>query len=69
MTKTIHLENDFKERSKRLATFQTLDQSDEETKPDQKKPMTKTNTKTKTMTKTNTVRKQLQRAIIDTCDF
>ena len=49
-------------------TFQTFDQSDEETWPDQKKE-TKTNTKTKTMTKTNTFREHLQRAILETCDL
>ena len=33
-------------------TFETFDQGDENTWPDQKKTMTKTNTKTKTITKT-----------------
>ena len=43
-------------------SFKTFDQSDEETRPDQKKTMTKTNTHTttKTMTKTNTFRDYLQ---------
>ena len=33
----IHLENTFKEQSFRLLTFETFDQSDEETWPDQQK--------------------------------
>ena len=48
-------------------TFETFDQRDEETLPDQKKAMTKT--KTKTMTKTNTFREHLQRVIPETCDL
>ena len=40
-------------------TFETFDQSDEETFPAQKKTMTKTNTKKKT--KTITFREHLQR--------
>ena len=40
-------------RSQRLVTFETFYQSDEETRPDQKKTWTNRNTKTKTMTKTN----------------
>ena len=35
-------------------TFQTFDESDEETKPDQQNTMTKTMTMTKTKTKTTT---------------
>ena len=50
-------------------TFDTFDQSDEATWPDQKTTMTKTNTKTKTITKTNTFREHLQRAILETCDL
>ena len=50
-------------------TFQTFDQSYEETWPDQKNTITKTNTKTKTMTKTNTFREYLQRAIPENCDL
>ena len=50
-------------------TFETFDQSDEETWPDPKKTMTKTNTKTKTMKKTNTFREHLQRAIPETFDL
>ena len=50
-------------------TFETFDQSDEETGPDQKTAMTKTNTKKKTMTKTNTFREHLQGAILGTCDL
>ena len=55
-------------------TFETFDQSDEETRPDHKK-MTNIKTKTmkktmtKTMTKTNTFREHLQRAILETCDL
>ena len=41
-------------------TFETFDQSDEKTKPDQN---------TKTMTKTDTFRDHLQRAILETCDL
>ena len=52
------------ERSQRLVTFETFDQSDEETRPDQKKTMKKTNTKT--MTKTSTFRELHQVAIIET---
>ena len=51
----------------KFATFETYDQSDYETCPDQKNIMTKTNTKTKTMT--NTFREHIQRAIIETCDL
>jgi len=69
LQRQIQLENTFRERSKRLVTFQTFDQSDEETWPDQKKRRTKTNTKTKTMTKTNTIREPCQRAILETCDL
>ena len=50
-------------------TFETFDQGDKETSPDQKKAMTKTNTKTDTMTKTNTFREHLQRAIPETGDL
>ena len=66
-----HLEDTFKEQSWRLLTFETFDQSDEETWPDQKKTMTKAKakTKTKTVTKTNTYREHLQRAILETCDL
>ena len=46
-------------------TFETFDQSDEETWPDQKKTITKT----KTMTMKNTFIEHLQRVIPDTCDF
>ena len=60
---------DIKEQSQRLVTFETFDQSDEETRPDQKKAMTKRNTKTKTMTKTNTFKEPLQRAIPETHDL
>ena len=49
-------------------TFETFDQSDEETRPDQKKTITKTNTKTKTVADTNTFRELHQRAILETCD-
>ena len=63
----IRLENTFRERSKILVTFETFDQSDEETWPDQKYTMT--NTKTKTMTKTKTFRKHLQRAILEPCEL
>ena len=48
-------------------TFDTFDQSDKATWPDQKTTMTKTNTKT--ITKTNTFREHLQRAILETCDL
>jgi len=59
----------YKERPQRPVTFETSDQSDEETWPDQKKPMTKTKTMTKTMTTKNTFREHLQRAIPETCDL
>ena len=45
-----HLKKTLKVRTKRFVTFETLDQSDVETWPDQQKTMTMT--KTKTMTKT-----------------
>ena len=48
-------------------TFDTFDQSDKATWPDQK--MTSTKTNTKTITKTNTFREHLQRAILETCDL
>ena len=41
----IHLENTFKERSLRLFTLETFDQSDEETRPDQQKDNDKDNDK------------------------
>ena len=50
-------------------TFETFDQSDEETWPDQKKTMTKTKTKTMTMSKTNTYGELFQRAILESCDL
>ena len=52
-------------------TFETFDQSDEKTKPDQRKIMAKANAKTntKTTTKTDTFRDHLQRAILETCDL
>ena len=56
----------------RLVTFETFDQSDEGTKPDNKKqtmPTTKTKTKTMTMTKTNTYRERLQRVTLETFDL
>ena len=59
----------YKERPERPVTFETFDQSDEETWPGQKKTMTKKKTKTKTMKKTNTFREHLQRAIPETCDL
>ena len=59
----------YKERPKRLMTFETFDWSDEETWTDQKKTMIGTKTKTKTMTETNTFREHLQRAILDTFDL
>ena len=65
----IHLENTFKKQPQRLVTFETFDQCDEATWPDQKITKTKTNTKTKTMTKTNTFREHLQRATLETCDL
>ena len=48
-------------------TFETFDQSDEETEPAKKKTMT--NAETKTMTKTNTFREHLKRAILGTRDL
>ena len=45
-------------------TFETFEQGDEETWPDQNRTMAKTNTKKKTMTKTNTFREHLQGAIL-----
>ena len=60
----IHLENTFKEQSLRLLTFETFDQSDEETWPDQKK----TTTTKKAKTITNAFREHLQRAIFETFD-
>ena len=59
---------DIKEWRQRLVTFETFDQSDEETWPDPKKK-TMTKTITMTMTKTNTFREHLKRAILETCDF
>ena len=50
-------------------TFETFDQSDEGTGPDQKKTMTNTKTKTKTMPKTTTFKEHLQGAILETCDL
>ena len=72
-TMTNTLENTFKERPQRLVTFETFDQSDEGTWPEQQKTMTmtKTNTKTKTktMTKTTRFREHLQRATPESCDL
>ena len=65
--KQMHSDKTFKERSQRLVTFDTFDQSDEDTWPDEKKTMTKT--KTKTMTKTYTFSEHLQRAIRETYDL
>ena len=47
MIRQKHLENTFKERSLRLVTFDTFDQSDEETQtwPDQQKEKDKDNDK------------------------
>ena len=60
MTKTATMAKakTFREHPQRAnqETFETFDQSDEETFPDQKK------------TKTNTFREYLQRAILETCD-
>ena len=50
-----------KERSLRLVTFETFDQSDEKTWPDQQK----TTRKTKTMMMTNAFREQPQRGIFE----
>ena len=63
----LHLKSTFKERFQRLVTFETFDQSGEETWPNQKKMKTKTNTKT--MTETNTFREHHQRASLQTCDL
>ena len=56
------LKNTTTEWPQRLVTFETFDQSYEETWPDQKKTKTMTNTETKTktmtMTKTNTFRER-----------
>ena len=61
-------ESTLTERSQRLVFFETFDQSDEDTWPDQKKEtMTKTNTKT--MIKTKTFKEHIQRAILVTCDI
>ena len=52
-----HLENTLKERPMRLLTFQTFDQSDKDTWPDQQKDMIKkmTNAITKTIAKARTM--------------
>ena len=49
-------------------TFETFDEGDDETLPDQQKTMTKTNTMSKTNTMTNTFREHPQRAPLDICD-
>ena len=54
----MHLESTFKERSQRLVTFETFDQMDEETGPDQKKD----NDKDKYKEKDNDKNKYIQRA-------
>ena len=41
MTRQIHLENTFKERPQSFVTFETFDQSDEGTWPDQKNDIDK----------------------------
>ena len=50
-------------------TFETFDQSDEGTWPNQKKANEKDKYKDKDMTKTITFREHLQRAIPVTCDI
>ena len=50
----IRLENTFRERPKRLLIFETFDQSDQKTWPDQKKDNDKDKTKTKTNAFRNT---------------
>jgi len=50
-------------------TFQTFDESDEETRHDKKKTMTKTETMTKTNTMTKTLRERPQRVIPETYDL
>ena len=52
-------------------TFETFDQSDEGTFPDQQKDndKDKDKDKDKAMTKTNTFREHLQRATLETCDL
>ena len=50
-------------------TVETYDQSDEKTRPDQKKTMTKIKARQKTMTKTNIFREHFQRAVLETCDL
>ena len=65
-----HLENTLKERPMRLLTFQTFDQSDKDTWPDQQKDMlkkmtnamTKTIAKARTMTKANTMIMTMRKA-------
>ena len=49
LQKHTHLENTFKERSSRIVTFETFDQSDEEKQPDER-PKAKTNAKTNAKT-------------------
>ena len=50
-------------------TFQTFDESDEETRPDQQKDDAKTMTMTKTKTMTKTFRGHPQRANLETQDL